>query len=267
MVRENASEDGERKPSLLYGLASGTTVATVLNPYDRALYLSVKERRPFLHTANFRNPYLGFLQSLSHRALSGGLFFPLEHALCAYAEGPIGNFAAGSLAGSIGALVLSPLAAVKYRRWGTEENNFTSTARAMYKSGGARSFMFGLVPTVARDAVFGCVYTGGRHLLWSDSTGNMVAAVVATIASAPFNLARNAQFATAPQDRPPSIRRTMRALLMETKSKQGLSSRFSHIQQRLTLGWGTTRVGLGMALGAQVYERLVRDDPLKDLDW
>ena len=36
MVRENASEDGERKPSLLYGLASGTTVATVLNPYEKS---------------------------------------------------------------------------------------------------------------------------------------------------------------------------------------------------------------------------------------
>ena len=36
MVRENASEDGERKPSLLYGLASGTIVATVLNPYENS---------------------------------------------------------------------------------------------------------------------------------------------------------------------------------------------------------------------------------------
>jgi hypothetical protein len=145
--------------------------------------------------------------------------------------------------------------------------NFISTARAMFKGGGARPFMFGLIPTVVRDAVFGCVYTGGRHWLGSDTTGNMAAAVAATTASSPFNLARNAQFATSPQDRPPSIRRTLGALLTETASKEGPTARFFYVQQRLTLGWGTTRVGLGMALGAQVYDKLVRDDPLQSVGW
>ena len=51
------------------GLGAGVIQAGLLNPYDRALFLSVKERRPFLHIDNFRRPYQGFLQSVSGRAV------------------------------------------------------------------------------------------------------------------------------------------------------------------------------------------------------
>ncbi len=44
-------------------LVAGTTVgalqAVLFNPWDRALYLSVKEKRPFLHRANFTQPFQG----------------------------------------------------------------------------------------------------------------------------------------------------------------------------------------------------------------
>ena len=42
-----------------------------------ALYLSVRDRRPFLHRQNWVDPYQGFLQTIVHRAVSGGLYFPL----------------------------------------------------------------------------------------------------------------------------------------------------------------------------------------------
>jgi hypothetical protein len=68
-------------PSLLIlcGLFAGIAQAGVFNPYDRALYLSVRDNRPFLHSSNWHNPYTGFLQSISGRAIQGGLYFPLEH--------------------------------------------------------------------------------------------------------------------------------------------------------------------------------------------
>ena len=59
--------------AFLCGLAAGVTQAGLLNPYDRALYLSVKNKVPFLSSANFRSPYQGFFQSIGGRALSSGL--------------------------------------------------------------------------------------------------------------------------------------------------------------------------------------------------
>jgi hypothetical protein len=65
--------------SFVCGLTVGVTQAGVFNPMDRALYLSIKNDVPFLTWANFKNPYQGFLQSVGHRAISGGMYFPLEH--------------------------------------------------------------------------------------------------------------------------------------------------------------------------------------------
>jgi hypothetical protein len=50
----------------------------VFNPWDRALYLSVKHYRPFLDKLNFVRPFSGVLQTLTYRAISSGLYFPLE---------------------------------------------------------------------------------------------------------------------------------------------------------------------------------------------
>ena len=49
-------------------LVAGTTVgvlqAVLFNPWDRALYLSVKEKRPFLHRANFTQPFQGWVRAV-----------------------------------------------------------------------------------------------------------------------------------------------------------------------------------------------------------
>jgi len=60
------------------GFASGLVQAGLFNPWDRALYLSVKFERKFLHPLNFVEPWKGVLQTLIQRAISAGFYFPLE---------------------------------------------------------------------------------------------------------------------------------------------------------------------------------------------
>ena len=60
------------------GLISGLIQAAVFNPWDRALYLSVKENRNFLNSYNFHDPFAGVLQTITQRTISNGLYFPLE---------------------------------------------------------------------------------------------------------------------------------------------------------------------------------------------
>jgi hypothetical protein len=53
------------------GLVCGLFQAGLFNPWDRALYLSVRDRRPFLHATNFKNPFQGFWQAIVHRTIAG----------------------------------------------------------------------------------------------------------------------------------------------------------------------------------------------------
>ena len=148
------------------GFAAGFTITGLLNPYDRALYLSVANRRRFLHPSNWQAPYQGLGQSLVGRVVSTGLWFPLERlardALRSYdsqgALPPAAHAAvAGQIAGVANAMLLAPLSMLKYQTWGLPdgERSAAATARAMYRSGGASAFFRGLSPTVARDCVFG----------------------------------------------------------------------------------------------------------------
>lgn len=59
-----------------FHLQAGAVTTLGLNPYDRALYLSVVNRRPFLIAANFKRPYMGIGQTLVQRALSTGPKLP-----------------------------------------------------------------------------------------------------------------------------------------------------------------------------------------------
>ena len=275
---------GQTSKALACGLGAGVVQAGLLNPFDRALYLSVKERRAFLRAENFTRPYQGFLQSVGGRALSGGLFFPLESIFQSiynqsgggnirsgrYRDGNVAltNFLVGSAAGSVNAIILNPLSAIKYRMWGKEEKErgMIQEAKYMWQRGGASPFFHGFVPTIWRDVMFGSTYTvlrfqlkdseytGGEQAQWAS---NMGAAALATVISGPFNLARNVQFATGSTEARPSISEVIiKDLFSKASEKESMLEQLKYLQNRLRVGWGTFRVAAGMALGQQVYDTL-----------
>ena len=108
------------------GIVSGLAQAAVFNPWDRALYLSVMHHRDFLHSANFKNPMAGVLQTITQRAFSSGLYFPLEDIFAGLLIKHTDNnetpgtqrairFTAGLLAGSTNGLLLNPFSSVKVK--------------------------------------------------------------------------------------------------------------------------------------------------------
>lgn len=156
------SADEQTKPSSLSllscGLVSGFLQAGLFNPWDRALYLSIKENRPFLSMDNFRHPWSGVLQTIVQRALSAGLYFPLEEIYSAQLRAsftsseeqyrtrrPLLTFASGILSGITSGVIMNPISAVKYHYWGTPtgKENFLTTASDMMKQGGLRIFIGG----------------------------------------------------------------------------------------------------------------------------
>jgi hypothetical protein len=260
--------------SFFCGLAAGVAQAGLFNPFDRALYLSVKNEVPFLRWQNFESPYQGFIQSVGHRALSGGLYYPLEQFFMTLIpeckleknnKGAFYNFLAGTAAGSANALIVNPISAIKYKTWGRDVNRGMQVeAVDMLKKGGLRPFLNGMIPTVMRDLVFGGCYTFLRFELqyrfqlstdyqWA---ANFVAAAMATVLSGPFNLARNVQYSTRSHHVADTVTEVFNNLVQETRERPNPYEKCKHIQNRLRIGWGTTRVAVGMSFGHYVYDKL-----------
>lgn len=256
--------------SLVCGLVSGVAQAGVFNPMDRALFLSVKNRTPFLSVENWRHPYQAFLQTVGGRAVSGGLYFPLEHLFMSTFiqdeehNSPLTSFLAGTAAGATNAMILNPLSAIKYKTWGRDAHRgMMQEAMRMYKRGGLRPFTYGLKPTIMRDVVFGGTYTLLRLQLTQRNKyssehqwfANICAAALATLASGPLNLVRNVQYATpSSETHVPTIKEVMLTLRTEVSQLPSWQGKVLHVQERLRIGWGTARVAMGMAFAHYVYD-------------
>lgn len=270
---------GRRSVSGLFscGVVSGMVTAGLLNPYDRALYLSVKNRRPFFDRQNWSSPYRGFTQTLFQRAVSTGLYFPLEQLAIGPARHVLGldstaELAAGMAAGACNGVLLNPLSAIKYNLWGTDERarSFITTASSMWRKGGLRPLMNGMGATISRDLVFGAVYAPLRHGLYrlhaasaaegSPSTfaSNMVAAGLATVLSSPLNFVRNVQYATRPSAHQSSAFAILSSLWRDARAQRDGANALTLVQERLRIGWGTMRVAVGMGLSAQLYDTCTR---------
>jgi len=262
--------------SFLCGLGAGVVQAAVLTPYDRALYLSIAKKRPFISIDNFRNPFSGISQSIGGRALSSGLYFPLEQFFFrsfhpedhhAHSGCQLRNFAAGTAAGAVNAMVINPLSAVKYKTWSrvTYNRGMVKEAISMLQQGGTGVFYKGLASTLCRDISFGGCYTFLRlqaqytyelppEHQW---TANLCAAALATIVSGPFNLARNVQYHSKSSESAPSTWTVLEELVAETRQKTGgTHERVAYLTRRLRIGWGTARVATGMAFGHWIYDGL-----------
>jgi hypothetical protein len=126
-VTEIQSGLKRRTKQLNCGLISGLLQAAVFNPWDRALYLSVMYQRPFLHKENFLHPMRGVMQTIVQRAISGGLYFPLEeifeeninrYILDNYEPNATQlpryvHFIAGIMAGATNGIIINPFTSVK----------------------------------------------------------------------------------------------------------------------------------------------------------
>jgi len=121
-------------------------------------------------------------------------------------------------------------------------------ARRMWRRGGVTPFLFGLRSRVARDVVFGALYSGlrerGRRKVprgWNPTAWglfvNAAAGVTATIVSGPLNYVQNMQYATSSKKQQMTIPAALRKLVTDTQcQKGGIAGKLSFLQQRLRIG-------------------------------
>eukprot|EP01126_Amoeba_proteus_P000650 TRINITY_DN10180_c0_g2_i1.p1 TRINITY_DN10180_c0_g2~~TRINITY_DN10180_c0_g2_i1.p1 ORF type:complete len:316 (+),score=51.00 TRINITY_DN10180_c0_g2_i1:80-949(+) len=260
----------------LAGLTSGVIQAGLFNPWDRALYLAVQHRRNFLMWDNFTSPFRGFCQAVVQRTLSGGLYFVLQDLCKGFVKNFRGDeetsvfdpFMIGCTAGALNGMLLNQLAVVKYQAWNDRNGiSFLGAVRHLYKNGGTKVFFKGMWVTGARDMIFGSTYEVVRIFLQhsfpkkdtflgvsSQLCSNLVAGCVATVLSSPVNYVRTMKYSTPAHENVPSALRIL-ADLWKSSESPTLFRRTKILQDRLKIGWGTARVGCGMAFGQYVFDR------------
>jgi len=262
----------------------GFAQAAAFTWWDRAVYLSVKEGRPFLHRENFRHPYQGFLRAAMYRTFSAGLYWFLQdefyELLGPQLEGvKRDKMIVGICTGTVNGMILNQFATIRYYMWGQDEKSFWSTARHMWKDGGFRPFFRGLVSTTTRDALYGAVYEETRWRLYRYSSrshkssssqhpsshtttdlhkfvGDFVASAFAYTVATPFNYIRNLKYATQAGKPTPSGGTCLYELWKTTLDQRTLGAKIEHVNERLVIGWGIARVGLGVAFTQFVFDKL-----------
>ena len=289
---------GRLKKELIATFGSGLIVSFSLNFWDRALYLSVINERRFLDFRNFRRPFHGVTQSLCQRAISHGLYFPLEHIFhSAFSDSmhfghntssilggtylylrlksvKICNISTlGTCAGTVNALILNPISAIKYTVWTKDrKTSWINQVSTMHRKGGFHQFTKGVYATMARDITFGAIFSllrrSGRQRYMDNThndntkvtipySANLLidgsSAFVATVCSSPFNYVRNMQYEKATKSIPPMIA-ILRDLYHTGLCKGRPSDAMKWWMFRLRIGWGTARVAVGMSFTSFCYE-------------
>lgn len=273
--------------TVITGMGTGSFCAGFFNPWDRALYLSVSNNKPFLTVAkemvneaiankSLIHPlYQGALQAILQRSFSWGSYYILQEQGKLYLNPFLQNqglsnaqaqFGVGIFAGSISGAITNPLSAIKSYLWKTKDSTFFSSAKTMWSTGGIKPFLKGTTATISRDTIFGSFYEIIRtaslsHLQKNKNcdekpkfTVNLFSAGIATVASAPLNFIRTLQYDTPPNQKPPSSSQALHSLWVEINNKKTLLDKAKHTQQRLRIGWGTARVAAGMGAGQLVFD-------------
>lgn len=86
---------------------------------------------------------------------------------------------------------------------------------------------------------------------------DMVAAICGTVVSSPLNYVRNMHYATNPGEKLLSSQSIMKDLWSQAKLADSFFHRILFLQHQLRIGWGTLRVGCGMAVGGKIYSMAV----------
>lgn len=251
-----------------FGLLSGVTNVIIFNPFDRALNLATKNHTS-IFLKGYWNPrvmYQGIHHGIIQRTISYGLWYPAvdmvktiidkNGASNKYIDNQI--LASMFASGLIG-LSTSPVSAAKQQYWNSDQKiGIFKFAKQMYKIGGPYAFVRGTTVTVMRDMKFGLIfgYMSFTHNKEKKFLIDAPFATIATIASSPYNYIRVMKYKTECNVHTSSFE-ILRDLvkIVQKECPHGVWRQIIYIfHNKLNVGWGSARVGLGMAFSRQLYE-------------
>lgn len=253
------------------------------HPLDRASFLAAKHKRSFFIAENFHNPYQGFMQAATHKALIGSpmYFFLMDemtHLFKPYLQEDPNNVIKRTalVAFGVGAshgLISTPALAVKSYTWSHSNPHayWIQNAHAMFKLAGIKPFIRCAPAIVARDAVNAVVYEYVRLTLHDSNITafkssficNTVGAICSVSLSSIFNYIRQNQLAVLPECEAPSSRELVTQLWNESKTFQTSIERAGFIAKRLQLTVSLVRFAILIPIFQETYlqcQKILNDE-------
>lgn len=250
-----------------FGILSGIINVVIFNPFDRALSLATEHHTSIFKKTywNLKHMYHGIYPGIYQRIISYGLWFPAVENVKNQFDKLGSNIyvdnivlAAMTTSGLIG-LITSPISATKQQLWRSKQKiGIFQFSEHMYKIGGIRAFTKGSLITVKRDIVFGFVfgYLSTKYNNKKNFLFDTIFATIATTLSSPFNYIRIQKYATEHNVNINSMVILKNLINKVNREKKcNLASKIIHtFHNEFKIGWGSLRVGVGMALSRQLYD-------------
>lgn len=258
-----SSETRNRLNPILSGVATGMVSSVVFHPFDKVLYQMNRANETtkvsILTTRLWTSPFQGVSQTTYGRLIGYGLNLPLYDFYKSL-------FLPYTSHASICSAIVTSLNTAALTHWVSIikiwqfNNNISGPAlqhaQRMKAQYGVSIFFRGMPYTCLRDSLFAGIFfpLSEKYNPNKDFDKDMVIATLASAIGAPVNYARNEIFFNLTQ-KPRSLRSLLQKLGNELSEKKTLSSKVNHLLfTRFCLGFGTARVGIGMAFARTTYE-------------
>ncbi|MEK7801475.1 MAG: hypothetical protein AAB276_03380, partial [Pseudomonadota bacterium] len=149
---------------LTIGCISGGLNTILFNPYDRAIYLSVMNKKTIFEKKFWKKPYQGVGQAFIHRTISYGMYFPFlaiweENLQYLIPKKTEMTLVSNILAGTSVAILTFPIASIKMYTWNNpHRDSIMKIGKELYCKHGKSLFTRGLGTTICRDIIFSSIF-------------------------------------------------------------------------------------------------------------
>jgi hypothetical protein len=234
---------------IISGLSTGVISTYIFNPIDKALYEMVRDKKQLFDKSIWRQPYKGVQQALGGRVISYGVCFSL-YDICKN-EFKLNTCTSSIITGCSSSIITSPMTVTKMYNWNQEQSKSLYTlSHNLYKTYGLTAFVRGLHCTMLRDSIFAVTFYGlsSKFNKQRCLTNDVLYGSIATLVSSPINYVRNMSYFNF------NKKIKVSDVLKDLKNDIKYKNYNELFIKKLNCGWGTLRVGLGMATSKKIYE-------------
>lgn len=259
-----SSEPSKVAKSFVDGILTGCFSTFIFNPVDKALYEMVRDQKSIFDPSLWRHPYNGVGLALYGRIVGYGIYFSFfdlyKERFKSVSKHQNVNLLIASVSTGLTSVALThPINLIKIYYWNHKTSlSLLGAGKELYTKWGWKFFLRGLEYTCLRDVLFSTTFfmLSKRNDERPSFIKDTIVTSCATAVAAVPNFFRNRHFFDF-DERPPSIGMMVNEVKVELQKKPQFYQKVNFIfHERLNVGLGTLRVGIGMAIANQVYNYL-----------
>jgi hypothetical protein len=172
---------------IISGMMTGSISAIIMNPIDRAIYISTTKGLSIISKNAWENCYRGTMNNVFTKLVTSGLYFAfldnLSSTYTPFQTALITSFVCNS--------ITNPIQLVKYHSW-FQNISLNESCRNIYRKYGICGFGIGFPSIFIRDVCFNYLYITYKKK--DDHFNNLLVISGSLVAVSPFNLIKNKKY-------------------------------------------------------------------------